>query len=74
MITHSIQISDLLPETFVKIILNNGKRKYGFLFSSTSQDEQLVFVSRPDATENVNDMSIEMIDAITVASIDPYMK
>jgi hypothetical protein len=74
MIAHSIQISELIPDTFVRIILNTGKQIYGFILDSTSEYEQMVVVSRPDSTENLNEMSFETIDTNTVLSIDPYMK
>ena len=74
MIAHSIQISELLPDTFVKIILNNGKHKYGFLLNSTEKEESLLMVSRPDNADDLNSMSFESIDASSIYSIDPYLK
>ena len=74
MIAHSIQISELLPDSFVQIVLNTGTRKYGYIQNSTPINEQVLLVSRPESTDNFNEMSFETIDAKTVASIDPYMK
>jgi len=74
MITHSIQISELLPDSFVKIILNTGKHKYGYIQNSGPLDNQVLLFSRPDSTENFNEMSFEMIDSETVVSIDSLMK
>lgn len=74
MIAHSIQISELLPDSFVQIILNTGTRKYGYIQDTAPVNEQVLLVSRPDSTEDFSEMSFETIDAKTVASIDPYMK
>jgi len=74
MIAHSIQIAELLPNSFVKIILNSGLHKYGFIQNSSCWENQLLIVSRPDSTEDFSKMSFETIDANTVVSVDPYLK
>lgn len=74
MIAHSIQISELLPDSFVKIILNTGKHKYGYIQNSAPMDNQVLLFSSPDSTKNFNEMSFEMIDSETVVSIDSFMK
>jgi len=63
MIAHSVQISEVVPETFVKIVLNNGKHRYGYLIKSDNKQ-----------TEIFNDLKIESFDPETVLSIDPFMK
>ncbi len=74
MIAHSIQLSELLPDFFVKIIFNTGVHKYCFIQNSFSCEDQLLVVSKTTADDSFSEMVFETIDTKTVASIDPYMK
>lgn len=47
MIAHSIQISELLPDSFVKIILNTGKHKYGYIQNPAPSDSQVLLFRVP---------------------------
>ena len=74
MIATSIQINDLLPDTFVKVLLNNGRQKFGFLLNDHQSQDQLVLMSGLETNDRLGDISIDAIDMNSVISIDPYMK
>lgn len=74
MISHSIQISELLPDSFVKIILNTGKHKYGYIQNPAPIDNRVQLFLHPDSCEKSNKASFEMIDVELVVSIDSLMK
>ena len=69
---NTMQFSELLPDTFVKVILNNGKHKYGFLLDSNA--EQMLIVTDPNYRDDFNAMSFEKLDTNAILSIDPFMK
>lgn len=74
MITHSIQISELLPDTFVKIILNSGKHLYGFLHTSGWDEEAVLVTSNVTDPGGASEIHVETIDTKNVLSIDPFLK
>lgn len=74
MIAHSIQLADLLPDTFVKVLLNNGRQKFGFLLNPESTGNQLLLVSGLEKRDSLGDVSIDAIEMDNILSVDAYMR
>jgi hypothetical protein len=74
MIAHSVQLTELMPSTFVKVLLNNGIRKFGFLLNPETVSKELLLVSGLEKRDSLGDVSIEAIEMDKVISIDAHMR
>ncbi len=73
MLAFSTQINELMPDTFVKVQMDNGKIKYGYLIDSIVTQDEISLVSNCYA-ELALPMKIETFKTRNIVSIDPYMR
>ena len=75
MYTESVQISELIPDTFVRVVLNNGKHKYGYMLNTSKEaDDHTVVVAMQSPFDSFNEVVFEKLDTRSIVSIDPFMK
>ena len=61
MYTNAVEISELIPETFVKVILSNGQHKYGFILASAAAEDRTVLVTGGHSRSSRTDVEFEEI-------------
>ena len=74
MYTNAVQISDLVPETFVRIVMSNGQYKYGFMLTGNEQEDKTILVTGGNSRSSKEELAFEELDMHSIVSIDPFMK
>ena len=74
MYTNAVQISDLVPETVVRILMSNGQFKYGFMLAGNEHDERTILVTGGNSRSSKEELAFEELDMRSIVSIDPFMK
>lgn len=73
MIAFSTQISEVVPNVFVKVMMNSGRSKYGYVYDTEIKENSFALVSA-NKSDSIFPMDIEIIDTNMVVSIDPYLR